>query len=291
MPWPLLASTSGNYYKSQEAEKEVEALGAEESMAKAQKFGEEEVCNQISTCIPGIGIHIFVPMILVSLALIIRNWEFVMEALLSSNPVCCFREVELRRPGSGFLWLLCNIIIVLLSIESGLLCANSDTDEYGDSSSFVKECEIWPKQQNVLEGTGMESRAAPGKIKCINSISMTVTVTQSEQPEQKRPAAKRTRSGNGKRGCAQGRGHGNFYMELMVQDQPVVEYEPMAQVQPLVEYEPIAQAQPLVEYEPMAQAQAQAQARTRVTVDGSSDELKQKCDDFISKVHHQIRFS
>jgi len=141
--------------------------------------------------------------------------------------------------------ILCNIIIVLLSIQSGLFCVTSSTKQHGDSSAFVKAIETRPKQQNALEGTGTKSREAPGKIEWTNSISMSLTVTQ---PEQKKPSAKRIRSGVN--GMTQDRGQYDSDMKkLMAEDHVLVKSEPMV----------------------------------------TEDELKQKCDDFIAKVHHQIR--
>lgn len=219
-------------------------------MAKAQNSEEKKICHWISTCNPGIGIHMFVPMMLVSLALIIRQWQAVREVLLTSIPICCFTQVELQRLDSVFWLILCNIIIVLLSIESGLLRVTSSTDQYGDSSSFVQEIETWPKQQSALEGTGTESREAPGKNEWVNSISMSLTVTQ---PEQKQPSAKRTRTRIN--GMTQGKRQDDSDMKnSMAQDQALGESEPM------------------------------------VTVDGSSDELRQRCDDFIAQFRNQIHF-
>jgi len=228
-------------------------------MAKAERAEEEKLCQNA-----GIGNHIFVPMILVVLALIIMYWEAVKEALLIAIPICRFLQAELQRTYLVFWLFLCNAIIVVLSIESGLLCGNSCTDKYGDSSSFVSESETSPKQQNVLEGTEMGSKEDPGKIECINSISMSITVTQSKQKQQ---PAKRTRSGiNSIRGHAKGRDRDEFYL-----------YESMAQAQALVEYEPRLTGDVFVEYEP------------RLMGDGSSDEeLRKIFDDFIAKVHRQI---
>jgi hypothetical protein len=241
-------------------------------MAKGQNSEEDKECHLISTSIPGIGIHVFVPMMLVSLALIVRHWEAVREALLSSIPICCFSQDRLRRFDSVFWLFLCNIIIVVLSIKSGLLCVSSSTDQYGDSSSFVKEIETCPKQQNALERTGTEIREAPGKIEWTNSRSVTITLAK-----QKQPSAQRTHTDiNDIRGSEQGRGQDYFDMKESSDINDIRGSEQGRGQDDFDMKESMAQDQALVEYE------------AKVTVDGSDDELRRRFDDFIAHVRHQI---